>query len=250
VAVHGEHGAVRARNPSAQVRISRRTRPVACSQRVGHVSVRARLERGRDTSRGNPSRCAWRPRPRTRRPRRSRALPHRASTSSSTWLRPIRSLCSRWILCRVRCGCAASRPLEWHARRVDVPRARAREPQIATPRTASATALTDSKSPSLAIGKPASITSTPSRSSCRASASFSPRFMLQPGDCSPSRSVVSRSAIVRSSLSPRGGGSNRCAGGAGTSSSITPVWRPPAIPPDPRARRRRRPRTASPRARR
>ena len=36
------------------------------------------------------------------------------------------------------------------------------------------------------------MTSTRSRSSCRAIRTFSSRFMLQPGDCSPSRSVVSK----------------------------------------------------------
>ena len=38
--------------------------------------------------------------------------------------------------------------------------------------------------------KPASITSTFSSSSCLAISIFSDRFMLHPGDCSPSRSVV------------------------------------------------------------
>ena len=43
-----------------------------------------------------------------------------------------------------------------------------------------------------AMAKPASITSTPSFSSWRAISIFSVRFMLQPGDCSPSRKVVSK----------------------------------------------------------
>ena len=50
---------------------------------------------------------------------------------------------------------------------------------------------TDSNSPGEAIGKPASMMSTPRRSSCRARRSFSAGCMLQPGDCSPSRRVVS-----------------------------------------------------------
>ena len=49
-----------------------------------------------------------------------------------------------------------------------------------------------SKSPGLEIGKPASMTSTPSRTSCRAISSFSSVFIEAPGDCSPSRSVVSK----------------------------------------------------------
>jgi len=52
------------------------------------------------------------------------------------------------------------------------------------------------------MGNPASITSTPSSASERATRSFSGWVMLQPGDCSPSRSVVSkirtRSASLRS----------------------------------------------------
>src|SRR5580658_10194298 len=42
------------------------------------------------------------------------------------------------------------------------------------------------------MAKPASITSTPSSSSARAMRSFSSRFIAAPGDCSPSRRVVSK----------------------------------------------------------
>ena len=55
-----------------------------------------------------------------------------------------------------------------------------------------AIARTASKSPLDAAGKPASITSTRSRSSCLAMRSFSSRVMDAPGLCSPSRSVVSK----------------------------------------------------------
>ena len=48
------------------------------------------------------------------------------------------------------------------------------------------------KSPSEAIANPASIMSTPRSSSAWAMVSFSCVVMLQPGDCSPSRSVVSK----------------------------------------------------------
>ena len=54
-----------------------------------------------------------------------------------------------------------------------------------------AIAFTDSKSPGLAAAKPASITSTPSFSNWRAKRSFSSLVMDAPGDCSPSRMVVS-----------------------------------------------------------
>ena len=60
------------------------------------------------------------------------------------------------------------------------------------PGTSRATALTLSQSPREAAGKPASITSTPRSASARATRSFSARAMLHPGDCSPSRSVVSK----------------------------------------------------------
>src|SRR5690625_3847367 len=59
----------------------------------------------------------------------------------------------------------------------------------------SAISFTAWKSPSDAAGKPASITSTPSRSSCFAISSFSILLRLTPGDCSPSRSVVSKILI-------------------------------------------------------
>src|ERR1700678_3881247 len=42
------------------------------------------------------------------------------------------------------------------------------------------------------MGKPASRISTPSSTSFAAMRSFSGTVMLQPGDCSPSRSVVSK----------------------------------------------------------
>ena len=62
---------------------------------------------------------------------------------------------------------------------------------MAGPWTLRATIRTAAKSSSEAIGKPASITSTFSAASCRAMRSFSWGCMLQPGLCSPSRSVVS-----------------------------------------------------------
>src|ERR1700686_2404166 len=49
-----------------------------------------------------------------------------------------------------------------------------------------------SKSPGEGIGKPASTTSTPSFSSCLAMRSFELASRGKPGDCSPSRSVVSK----------------------------------------------------------
>ena len=65
-------------------------------------------------------------------------------------------------------------------------------PQTTGPSTVRAIASTASKSPGEVIGKPASITSTPSRASCWAISTFSCVFSEMPGDCSPSRSVVSK----------------------------------------------------------
>ena len=60
-------------------------------------------------------------------------------------------------------------------------------PQTDEPVTSAAMARTASKSPTDAMGNPASMTSTPSAASARAISSFSAMFMLAPGDCSPSR---------------------------------------------------------------
>ena len=63
-----------------------------------------------------------------------------------------------------------------------------------------AIAWTASKSPGEAIGKPASMMSTPSRASCWAISSFSAVLSEIPGDCSPSRSVVSKISTRLSSI--------------------------------------------------
>ena len=55
-----------------------------------------------------------------------------------------------------------------------------------------AISCTAAKSPSDATGKPASMTSTPMVSSTSATSSFSSCVMVAPGDCSPSRKVVSK----------------------------------------------------------
>src|SRR4051795_2487468 len=74
-------------------------------------------------------------------------------------------------------------------------------PQITGPWTLRAIAWTASKSPGDVIGNPASITSTPSRASWWAISSFSCVFREMPGDCSPSRSVVSNSSTRLGSMS-------------------------------------------------
>src|SRR5579864_6156450 len=81
-------------------------------------------------------------------------------------------------------------------------------------RTSRATACTAQKSPSEDTGNPASMTSTPSRSSWCAIRSFSAGIMLQPGDCSPSRKVVSKivtcSRCDKSCLLARQGRDSMC----------------------------------------
>src|SRR4051794_19509105 len=65
-------------------------------------------------------------------------------------------------------------------------------PVMIGPSTSRAIVRTASKSPGEAAGKPASITSTPRRASWCAISSFSPGLSEMPGDCSPSRRVVSK----------------------------------------------------------
>ena len=65
-------------------------------------------------------------------------------------------------------------------------------PQITGPWTSRAIASTASKSPGEVIGKPASMMSTPRRASWCAISSFSCLLSEIPGDCSPSRRVVSK----------------------------------------------------------
>jgi len=68
-------------------------------------------------------------------------------------------------------------------------------PQMRVPFTSLAIVRTASKSSGEATGNPASMMSTLSLASCRATSSFSARFMLAPGACSPSRRVVSKILI-------------------------------------------------------
>src|SRR3954464_4220516 len=77
-------------------------------------------------------------------------------------------------------------------------------PQMTGPWTSRAMAWTASKSPGEAIGKPASMMSTPSRASCCAISTFSWVFSEIPGDCSPSRRVVSKILTLSSSLRASG----------------------------------------------
>src|SRR5438477_96481 len=77
------------------------------------------------------------------------------------------------------------------ARSMSLRAARAK-PATALVRITRETSATASKSPLEAIGKPASMTSTPSSSRTVAMRTFSSRFIDAPNDCSPSRKVVSK----------------------------------------------------------
>ena len=109
-------------------------------------------------------------------------------------------------------------------------------PQMTGPCTSRAMACTASKSPGEEIGKPASITSTPSRASWCAISSFSCLFSEIPGDCSPSRRVVSK--IFTRSFSMRSMSLPVHFVGLPVLPRIAAVRRPPRAIHPPKGRRR------------
>ena len=124
-----------------------------------------------------------------------------ASTSS----RVIRSLCSRWIgdvamnvwMRPCFAGEIASAALSMsglcaRARLQIVGGSGTGRPSTPVTPTASAIVLTARKSSGEAAAKPASMMSTPSRDRVFATSSFSDEVIVAPGDCSPSRRVVSK----------------------------------------------------------
>src|SRR3954453_9543666 len=119
-------------------------------------------------------------------------------------------------------GRGASRTAS-HARSTSPGFTRAR-PATMGPSTSRAIAWTASKSPGLVIGKPASTTSTPRRASCWAISSFSAVFSEMPGDCSPSRSVVSKISTRLGSMlvSPFVGSSPGCVCGYAAATRYSP----------------------------
>ena len=123
---------------------------------------------------------------------------HRASSSTSGGSSPsLRSMWiglvarKMWMRVRPRAPASASTAASRSSSRV-----RARD-AIVGRLTASPTARMPSKSPGEETAKPASITSTPRRSSARAISAFSSGDSAMPGDCSPSLSVVSKTVILR-----------------------------------------------------
>ena len=132
------------------------------------------------------------------------ASPTDALICLSTSSRVLRSLYFRWMseVARKVWMRGRSAPLRASQARL-ISSSLARASAAMTGRRISAEiALTASKSPCDAMGKPPSMMSTARRSSWRAISSFSSRFMLQPGDCSPSRKVVSKMKIFSAIVSP------------------------------------------------
>ncbi len=123
-----------------------------------------------------------------------RARPTESITCCSTASGSICSLCFMWIgevemkvwMRGLRAAFTAS-----PQRSMSLKLARDR-PAIVAFLARLAISRTLSKSPSLAIGKPASMMSTPMSSSSSATCSFSSNVIDAPGHCSPSRSVVSK----------------------------------------------------------
>ncbi len=122
----------------------------------------------------------------------ARATP--AAASAFTWSSVIRSFFFMWMadvaMNTWMRGFSAWRTAS-QARSTSLNPVRER-PVITGPWTDLAMASTASKSPWLAIGNPASMMSTPRRASWSAISSFSPTSREIPGDCSPSRRVVSK----------------------------------------------------------
>ena len=173
---------------------------VADGVRDVDASRRPPRRRPRRPRAGTIPRSATRPRPRTRSPRprpsvsraqRDPLARRRASACSRVSL----SLCLRWMslvaMNRWRCGRSAT-PIASTARCGSPSRQRASAATAIPPLVSCAIRRTASKSPGEAAGKPASITSTRSRASWRATSSFSAAVRPAPGACSPSRSVVSK----------------------------------------------------------
>src|SRR5450759_3870108 len=126
-----------------------------------------------------------------------------AAACSRHSAREIRSLCTRWrsdvaMNVWMRGRAAPSRAAAARSMSASTERASA---AMTGRRTSRATARTEAKSSSEAIGKPASITSTPRASSFRARRTFSASRIEKPGACSPSRSVVSK-IVIRAGTGP------------------------------------------------
>ena len=123
---------------------------------------------------------------------RARATP--ALVSASTCSSVMWSMCSMWLgLVEMNTWIRARSASRTASQQRSTSARWVREsPAMTGPFTVRAMAPTASKSPSLDTGNPASMMSTPRRASCSAISSFSATSREMPGDCSPSRSVVSK----------------------------------------------------------
>src|SRR5215831_10350754 len=124
----------------------------------------------------------------------SRASFTARTAASSTASGSMRSLCFMWmglVAMKVWMRPELAPLIASPARFTSLSLARASEHTVES-RTVAATARMASKSPGLEAAKPASITSTRSRSSCLPIRTFSSLVMAAPGLCSPSRIVVSK----------------------------------------------------------
>ena len=115
------------------------------------------------------------------------AISRTSSRSFSNWCRRWMSELERKTWMR---GCAA--PCTASQQASTSPGTARASPAMAEPRTSRAMSFTASISPGDEAGNPASMKSTRRRSSARAISSLSWAFSATPGDCSPSRSVVSK----------------------------------------------------------
>ena len=149
-----------------------------------------------------------------------------STAAANTCWRSMRSLCVMWmseVAMNVWMrGLTASRT---PSQAVWMSRSWARaSPAMTGPLTSRDTACTPSRSPGELMGKPASMTSTPSLASWWAISTFSRRLREMPGDCSPSRRVVSKNLT-------------RLASSRGAASAVT-VRPPGSWDPGPGARAR------------
>src|SRR3954451_22939920 len=117
----------------------------------------------------------------------ARACPFTSSRDDWSWYSMWMSLVEMKVWMRGRSESLTA----FHAASTSCAFARAR-PQITGPWTSRAIAWTASKSPGDEIGKPASMMSTPSRAGWWAISSLPCLLSEIPGDCSPSRRVVSK----------------------------------------------------------
>ena len=190
----------------------------AVADRVGDVdrAGAGRPRPPRDRAQVLDVRAGRRPRPRTRRRPRSGARGGPPATASSRTWAGVFAACVQVDVAGgdegVDAGAVGALERRGRARDVGVAGAReAGDGDVARSRRRSL--RTASKSPSEAMGKPASRTSTPRSASVAAIRRFSRTVMLQPGDCSPSRRVVSK-IVTRSAMwLPPPGAPRLCRGG-------------------------------------